>query len=375
MVCGFCALAQNEVAPRSYVLVKVGELYAGADGSRTKVDLLIENGRVVRIVPSGTESEVPGTHEYDFSCCTVIPSGIGLFSLPEVSGDSHGIAPSTILADSLDSQAPDFEIAARMGATAFVLEAGVQTVIGGVSAVVRPLDHWTNRRIIVAALGLDLRAEDRSSPPKLTAMEAIWEIRRRLLLARADIVRHPIPSGPKSDLVPFRKLLKGEIRAQFEAAKLDEVARAVNIATEFQVPLLLTGVLDTPKAGIPYRDVDVLLGPVRLDEMETIWHSYRTLRDEGIRVGMLTGNSIPLTAALVASRPYTQKMGISDEELLQAFTGSPAEVVGAGGQIGKLAIGQSADFLVIQGKLFESASQIENVFIEGQEVYARQAKQ
>jgi len=209
-------------------------------------------------------------------------------------------------------------------------------------------------------------------------MDATWQLRRLLLLAEERRARTSgrqragqegrRPEAEESE-EPLEALLNRSMTAQFQAASLSELARAVSLGAEFQLDLLLTGVREVPAALIPYERLRVLLAAPEADELADTWRAWQILRCQGIATGILSGR-LPLPTALALSRPYAKRLALPESEVVAAFTSSAAAVAGVA-PLGRLAEGSSADFLVVSARLFDLDARIEHVFIEGREVYDR----
>lgn len=65
------------------------------------------------------------------------------------------------------------------------------------------------------------------------------------------------------------------------------------------------------------------------------------------------------------------RKGMSEEDALRALTINPAELLRLGSRIGSLEPGKDADFLILNGPPLEMESLVEQVFIEGKEVFNR----
>jgi len=65
------------------------------------------------------------------------------------------------------------------------------------------------------------------------------------------------------------------------------------------------------------------------------------------------------------------RKGMSKEDALRALTINPAELLRIADRVGSLEPGKDADFLILKGPPLEWESLVEQVFIEGKEVYNR----
>jgi hypothetical protein len=360
MLCAPALAAQqgdSATHPPARVIVTAGGLWNGLDAPSGPVTLIIEDGRIASIRPGRAAASEKG-HHFDFNDWIITPAGFGI-SAAASALNKTGLAPASRLIEREVATAPQFLASARAGATSFLLSEFPQATLGGTSSVYRPLDYWSENREVVRDVGVTAGLRARTIPPTRTAMEASWEVRKAMLLAR-----NQKPAGA------LGMLMSGSMEFQVATPTLAEFARAVSIAREFGVPLLATGVTRIPVAPLPYKSVRVLLGAPRLDELPEFWNTYASLQRQRIPAGIATGD-VPLPTLLALSRPYAAAHGLTEAGMLAAFTSAPAALLGAR-ELGQIAPHHSADFLVISGKLFDSRARVERVFIEGREVFNRE---
>lgn len=351
------------------VVITAGALLDVESRLQGPVRLTVANGVVEHIDRGGAQPEGGGLRHVDLSALTLLPGGIGLHEVAREPAGANGVTPDLVLANQLDFGSQALADAARAGALSVLLEGPPAAIVAGVSSVVRPLDVWSARRLVVPRVGLVLHPHARAVDPKRNVMEAAWEIRRAFLVAQ----RSAEAGADLPVTTAFRDVLSGTLRAQFRASTLAEFVRAVELSREFDVPVLLTGVTEVPRAALDAARVQVLMAAPTADGFHELWDNYRRLRDAGIPVGILTG-ALPLPTAMTLSRSHARRLGLTETEVLKAFTLSPATILEAT-SIGALKMGRSADFVAISGRPFETDSRIERIFIEGREVFDRSRDQ
>ncbi len=64
-------------------------------------------------------------------------------------------------------------------------------------------------------------------------------------------------------------------------------------------------------------------------------------------------------------------MGMSRLAALRAVTKNPAQIAGVGKRIGTLAKGKDADFIVLSGRLLDASAELQQTWIDGEQVYKR----
>jgi imidazolonepropionase-like amidohydrolase len=183
-------------------------------------------------------------------------------------------------------------------------------------------------------------------------------------------------------------ILDGKMPVVFDADGRDGIHRALDFAAEFHLkPVILGGrdawkVADRLKAeNVPVvlrldfsepdaeREKD-LTGRVREErqrlrtlEVETA----KQLQDAGVKFAFASGG-------MAGDRPWekfqanlrkTVEAGLSPDAALAALTTTPATLLGADGQLGRIAPGRPAHLAVMTGDFQETATQIRMVFADG----------
>jgi imidazolonepropionase-like amidohydrolase len=164
--------------------------------------------------------------------------------------------------------------------------------------------------------------------------------------------------------VVFRVDREADIRAAVrfaEEMKLKPVILGANDAwkvasflKEHNVPVVITGVLD-----LPNREDDAY---------DLMYENASKLQAAGVQFAISTGD----TAANVRDLPYHAGMaaafGLPRDAALRAVTLNPAQIVGAGAQLGSLEVGKIANVVAADGDLLEARTNIRHLFINGREV-------
>jgi hypothetical protein len=63
------------------------------------------------------------------------------------------------------------------------------------------------------------------------------------------------------------------------------------------------------------------------------------------------------------------KTGLSEEQVLRAATRTPADLLGVGAQVGTIETGKRANLILLDGSPFDTASEIESVYLDGRVIY------
>ena len=140
----------------------------------------------------------------------------------------------------------------------------------------------------------------------------------------------------------------------------DAVYLAARLASE-RVPVILDGVLDTPRR--------------EWEPYDAAYAAAAALDAAGVRFAIGDGGdasnarNLPFHAAMAAA------FGLKKETALRSVTLSPAEILGVADRVGSLEVGKNATLFVSNGDPLEIRTQIERVWIDGEEIDLTQNRQ
>lgn len=202
-------------------------------------------------------------------------------------------------------------------------------------------------------------------------------------------VRRPDTDRSLAALVP---VIEGKMPVVMLANTEREIGRALDLATEFKLKLIIAGGRESARLTdrLSKQDVPVLLSlnlPRRTTAAlpEADPESLRVLRERveaqqtagklakaRVRFAFQSG-SLPNASDIMVNAGRTIENGLSAEDALRAFTLWPAEILGVGNQLGSIEVGKIANLTVTRGDLFDRNSRITNVFIDGRPADLRPA--
>jgi hypothetical protein len=169
-----------------------------------------------------------------------------------------------------------------------------------------------------------------------------------------------------------------------------EINRALDLASEFKLKLIVAGGLEADKVAdrLAKQDVPVLLSlnlprrtraampeadpePLRvLRERVAAQQTAGKLAKAGVRFGFQSG-TMTNSSELLSNANKTIENGLQPLDALRAFTIWPAEILGVKDQLGSIEVGKIANLTVTRGDLFDRNSRIAQVFIDGRPVDVR----
>ena len=223
------------------------------------------------------------------------------------------------------------------------------------------------------------------APDAAQARDRQTEQIRRMLrdaeaYARAVEAAKADPRLPRVDrdviLEPLIPYIRGERPVIFRADREGEMRAAIRFAEEMKLKPIIMGGNDAWKiaAFLKEKNVSVILdGVLNLPQREDApydenYESAAKLAAAGVRFCISTGDS----GAEVRNLPYTAGMaaahGLSKSEALRAVTLYPAQIIGAGAQLGSIEVGKMANLVVTDGDLLEARTNVRHLFINGRQV-------
>lgn len=206
--------------------------------------------------------------------------------------------------------------------------------------------------------------------------EESWDIYNKNVRA----LRRPETDRALEALVP---VLHRQIPVVIPGSTPTEVERAIQLADEFNLSLILSGAGEGPKVIdlLQAKRVPVLLS-LKFPEAPKDAHpdSEESLRDlqrraeapaaaaalarANIRFAFTT-EGLAAPKDFVKSAGRAVKAGLSPEAALRAMTLTPAELFGAQEQLGSIEKGKIANLLVTDGDLFAEKTKVKYVFVDG----------
>ena len=190
--------------------------------------------------------------------------------------------------------------------------------------------------------------------------------------------------GPKKPDKPARdstsetllRVIDGEIRWRVTAHRSADILNAIDVAEEFNLPLVIEGGAGAWRVAAALADADV---PVILNDVDRLAffegpgreadpRGVATLLEAGVDVYIGSGPGGG-TAHLSLLAARLERGGMSRDDAIAAVTGEAAELLGVGSEVGRVAAGMKADLVIWSGHPFDPAARVERVFVNGNEVY------
>ncbi|HEX8190534.1 MAG TPA: amidohydrolase family protein [Pyrinomonadaceae bacterium] len=312
-----------------------------------------------------------------------------------------GLQPEILAADIIRPGGPEVEAARNAGITA-AQTAPRGNVFLGQSAVIN-LTGDTPQQMIVrtpVALYVGLNPIGQGQYPG-SLMGVFSSVRQMLLDARrfreANEIYERNPRGlrrPEQDksLAALLPVLARQMPVVMQADRAREVERALDLAQEFNLDLVINGGLEADRvaARLKAANVPVLLSlnfPRRAAaaSSEAEPEPLRVLRERveapktagrlaaaGVRFAFQSGGMTAMSDYL-ANAAKAVESGLQRDEAVRALTLRPAEILGVSQQLGSIEVGKIANLTVTRGDLFARERRVAHLFIDGRQIELRPA--
>lgn len=145
--------------------------------------------------------------------------------------------------------------------------------------------------------------------------------------------------------------------------------------------MVLCGGFDAERCGdvLKRHDIPVIIGGIyrlprhRHDAYDAAYTLPLRLKAMGIRFAIAgEGPGYPGGASNVRNLPYHAAMavafGLPRESAIEAITSSAADILGVSADYGTLQLGKSATFIVTDGDVLETTTQVVDAYIDGSKV-------
>ncbi len=190
------------------------------------------------------------------------------------------------------------------------------------------------------------------------------------------------PVKPKWDATKERltKALTGELSVRIEVRHPDDARRALELAKEFKLKLVLEGVTGSGSAlpDLMKSRYPLIVGPwISNDDynqdLKSLWTD--GLGDHDGRIVFSTfGSNAASSRGLRTEVATAIALGCKPEVALQAVTMNAAVVIGMSDQLGSISVGKRADLAVFAGDPFDISVPVQMTLVGGEVVYGGAAK-
>ncbi|MCC6907652.1 MAG: amidohydrolase family protein [Phycisphaerales bacterium] len=372
--------------------------------------ILIERGKIAAV---GTDVPIPfDAMEIDCTGKVIMPGLIEPQSWRglDIANESLPVAPFLDVGDAMDPSRLYFEDALRDGITSIHVMQGHNTVIAGMSRVVRPIGLTPDEMTVDLYTAIKMSASPRNGYDRMQQMATFRETFRELqeyidTIAEKKYEDELEKDKKKVDVGPSEAAKRGREKltdADYDDAHLNlmrlkrgdfdawiyvgapmDVAPAIALATEqgfLEHTILLLGdatfkaIGELKKAGRPvvlpedlfYRERDPITGEISETFIPAKVH------EAGLMFALQPNpNSSMAERYLTYQAALCVRNGIPRQTALESITLNPAKMLGMGDRLGSIEPGKTANLVIYSGDPLDFDSWVEQVYIDGIMAYDR----
>jgi imidazolonepropionase-like amidohydrolase len=368
----FAILAVTLPATADEIVVKAAKVYTLTGAPLAPGAVRIKDGKIVEV--AGSIAVPSGAKEIDLGNGVLIPGLIDAYSSIALEGgaaeSTREITPNFKVLDAVDWSSRDFRQARTDGTTTIALDPGTDNVVEGLSCVVKTAGE-PSKRVVAAdhSLVITLASDpasgnsSRGRPDSIynrqptNRMGVVWMLRSELGRARTV--------DDKSTAV-IRAALDGKRPVVCVSRADNDIAAALRLQKEFSFKMTIAGGHEAYRMRneLAAAKVPVLLGSLSTttgngpENTETILNAAGILHEAGVPFALTGGK-------LLEQARWAVRHGLSADAALAAITSTPAKLLGLEARLGKIAVGQDADFVALSGDPFDLNTTIRKIIIDG----------
>jgi hypothetical protein len=180
------------------------------------------------------------------------------------------------------------------------------------------------------------------------------------------------PAAPdkNNNLEGMRALFEQRGVAVVKVSRIDEAAEVIAAFAKYEIPMNLMGLAYSAELGDLLRgsNVGLLLSAdtvSRIDGVDSV--PVTMINADGIATAFYS-NSQNGSATMAQALSLATSYGLGAEQALASLTSQAADVLGVSDKIGRIKSGLDADIVIFSGAPFDLRSQVQTVFVNGNEV-------
>lgn len=222
----------------------------------------------------------------------------------------------------------------------------------------------------------DRRTDDeikKAAEKALAQLNEVWE---------KAVQYHKLDSATKGTMQYYPEMqallpvVRGTTALLIEVNASKDITAAIQWVKEKKIKkVILTGVAEgwrvadeIAKAGLPVITGPMMSMPTRdYDRYDRPYANPGLMKKAGVKVAIRT-NQTENVRNLPFNAGFAVAYGMSKDDALKAITIVPAEIFGVADKLGSIEVGKQANLVVCTGDLFETKTQITQVFIDGWQI-------
>jgi len=363
--------------------------------------VVVQDGRITAVGPDVVAPD--GLPVVDAAGAWLLPGFVEAHGHVGIHEEAHGSAGNDTnemtgpnmaavrAIDAVDIDDEGFRDALSGGITSIVVKPGSGNPIGGQTVAIKT---WGGRTIdeqlisdavsIKSALGENPKRVYGEKGQTPSTRLGVAKVIREAFVAAQDYRAARDAAHAKDE--PFTRdltkealvrVLDGELAWDQHTHRHDDIATAVRLAEEFGYRLVVNHGTEAHKiAGLlAEKGIPVIYGPLftsrsKVELRDRGIPNLTTIAAAGVRVAITTDAPVVPINMLVTQATMAVRDGLPRQTALEAITSAPADILGFGDRVGRIAEGLDADLVLWDGDPLDATSRAQRVWIEGKQVYA-----
>jgi len=384
------------------ILIKNGTIVPVKGGSSTITDLLIENGKIIKIgtriqAPAGAKV-IDASGKYVYPGLVAVMTAVGVTGYPGAGNDTDEVGTSTPHMDPYDAINPEdecIEVTRLGGVTTVQTVSGTRSVINGKSVVLHLegdlADKMVAKRYVAQIINMGAKEQNKypsTQPGIVSFLRTKFDQAQDYAKKQSEIDKKSQKDKSKKDENEKESLTKrdlemealvpvvtGKVPVIFITTDEVTIRNALEIIKEYKLKGIIranSGILKyadrLAKENIPVIWAGTTAIPGRWEPFDLNYHTAAVLAEKGILFAFDPGgwgpanrnvNDIPTPASISVAH------GLPEKKALEALTINPARILGIEEEVGSLEAGKTANVVIWTGSPIQGSSRVETVIIRG----------
>ncbi|NIM96831.1 MAG: amidohydrolase family protein [candidate division Zixibacteria bacterium] len=390
------------IAAADTILIKNGTIVPVKGGTNTIGDLLIENGKIIKIgtriqAPAGAKV-IDASGKYVYPGLVAVMTAVGVTGYPGAGNDTDEVGTSTPHMDPYDAINPEdecIEVTRLGGVTTVQTVSGTRSVINGKSVVLHLegdlADKMVAKRYVSQIINMGAREQNKypsTQPGIVSFLRTKFDQAKEYAKKQSEAAKKSQKEKSKKDKKDKESLAKrnlemealvpvvtGKVPVIFITSNEVTIRNALEIIKEYKLQGIIrasSGILKyadrIAKENIPVIWAGTTGIPRRWEPFDLNYHTAAVLAEKGILFafdpgGWGPGNrnvrDMPTPASISVAH------GLQEKKALEALTINPARILGMESEVGSLEEGKTANVVIWTGSPIQGRSRVETVIIRG----------
>ncbi len=399
----FILLAGVEVIEAAdTILIKNGTIVPVKGGSNITGDLLIENGKIIKIgtriqAPAGAKV-IDASGKYVYPGLVAVMTAVGVTGYPGAGNDTDEVGISTPHMDPYDAINPEdecIEVTRLGGVTTVQTVSGTGSVINGKSVVLHLEGDLADNMVAkhYVAQIINMGAKEQNKYP--STQPGIVSFLRTKLDQALEYAKKQSEEDKKSQKDKSKKdenekeslakrdlemealvpVVTGKVPVIFITTDEVTIRNALEIIKEYKLKGIIranSGILKyadrIAEENIPVIWAGTTAIPGRWESFDLNYHTAAVLAEKGILFAFDPGGWGPgnrNVRDMTTPASISVAHGLPEKNALEALTINPARILGIEEEVGSLEAGKTANVVIWTGSPIQGRSRVETVIIRG----------